>query len=70
MPTFKYSAKTSDGKTIQGTLVANAPGEVVSELRRKNLVILDVSETSKKGGGAAVGGVASAAAGGDRKSVV
>jgi type IV pilus assembly protein PilC len=66
MPTFKYSAKTSDGKTIQGTLVANAPGEVVSELRRKNLVILDVSETSKKGGGAAVGGVASAAAGGGK----
>src|SRR5258705_12520007 len=60
MPTFKYSAKTSDGKTIHGTLVANAPGEVVSELRRENMVILDVSETSKRGGGAgaATAGVA------------
>jgi len=64
MPTFKYSAKTSDGKTIQGTLVANAPGEVVSELRRKNLVILDVSETSKRGGGGAVASVAGGATGG------
>jgi type IV pilus assembly protein PilC len=68
MPTFKYSAKTSDGKTIQGTLVANAPGEVVSELRRKNMVILDVSETSKRGGGAATAGVASAGGGGRKLS--
>ncbi len=47
MPTFKYAAKTNDGKTIRGTLVAAAAGEVVGELRRKNLVVLDVEETSK-----------------------
>ncbi len=47
MPTFKYAAKTNDGKTIRGTLVAAAPGEVVGELRRKNLVVLDVEETSR-----------------------
>jgi type IV pilus assembly protein PilC len=48
MPTFKYAAKTSDGKTINGSVVANAPADVVSELRRKNLVILNVQETSKR----------------------
>jgi len=48
MPTFKYAAKTSDGKTIRGTVVATAPAEVVSELRKKNLVILDVQETSRR----------------------
>src|SRR5262245_317331 len=48
MPTFKYAAKTSDGKTVRGTLTANAPGEVVADLRKKNMVILDVQETSKK----------------------
>jgi type IV pilus assembly protein PilC len=53
MPTFKYSAKTSDGKTVRGTLVANAPAEVVTELRRKNLVILDVAEASKRAAAAA-----------------
>src|SRR5689334_9546344 len=65
MPTFKYSAKTNDGKTIQGTLVANAPAEVVSELRRKNLVILDVSETSKRGT-AGAGGAAGVTSGGKK----
>ena len=34
MPTFKYAAKTNDGKTISGTMVAAAPAEVVGELRR------------------------------------
>ena len=48
MPTFKYAAKTSEGKTISGTLVANQPSEVVGELRRKNLVVLDVQETSRR----------------------
>jgi type IV pilus assembly protein PilC len=59
MPTFKYAAKTSDGKTIHGSVVANAPAEVVSELRRKNLVILNVQETSKRatGGTVAEGGL-------------
>lgn len=45
MPTFKYAAKTNDGKTIRGTLVAAAPADVVGELRRKSLVVLDVEET-------------------------
>ncbi len=52
MPTFKYAAKTTDGRTLHGTLVANAPADVVGELRRKSLVVLDVEETSKRGAAA------------------
>jgi type IV pilus assembly protein PilC len=50
MPTFKYSAKTAEGRTVNGTLTADSAGEVVGELRRKNLVILDVKATAKRGG--------------------
>jgi len=59
MPTFKYAAKTNDGKTISGTMVAAAPAEVVGELRRKSLVVLDVEETNRAA-------AASAAAAGPR----
>jgi type IV pilus assembly protein PilC len=55
MPTFKYAAKTSDGKTVRGTLTANAPADVVADLRKKNMVILDVQETSKRAGAPAAG---------------
>lgn len=61
MPTFKYAAKTSDGKTVRGTLTANAPADVVADLRKKNMVILDVQETSKRAGAPAAGGGGSAA---------
>jgi len=53
MPTFKYAAKTGEGKTIHGTLVANQPSEVVGELRKKNLVVLDVQETNRRNAPAA-----------------
>lgn len=61
MPTFKYAAKTADGKTMRGTLVANQPGDVVGELRSRNLVVLDIQETSRRGGGG--GGSASTESG-------
>ena len=51
MPTFKYSAKTTEGKAVTGTVVADSASEVVSELRRKSLVIMDVKESAKGGGG-------------------
>lgn len=53
MPTFKYSAKNAEGKTVSGTLTAESAGQVVGELRRKNLVILDVKEAKRgvRGGG-------------------
>ncbi|MBM4014834.1 MAG: type II secretion system F family protein [Planctomycetes bacterium] len=68
MPTFKYAAKTNDGKLIRGTLVAAAPTEVVGELRRKNLVVLDVEETSRASGSAAAAGPRMAARPGKARS--
>ena len=44
MPTYKYVAKTADGKTVDGVLAAESSGDAVGELRRKNLTILDVKE--------------------------
>ena len=51
MPSFKYSAKTTEGKTVNGTLVAENAAEVVAELRRKNLVIFDLNSAGRGGGG-------------------
>ena len=48
MPTFKYTAKTPEGKSVSGTLVADSAGDVVGELRRKNLVVLDMKESAGK----------------------
>src|SRR5262245_6049052 len=58
MPTFKYSAKTTDGKTIRGTVVSNTPAEVVGELRRKSLIVLDIQEMSKRTAGTGAKGAA------------
>ena len=42
MPTFKYSAVGSDGRTIRGSLDAGTQSECVDELRRRNLTPLQV----------------------------
>ena len=47
MATFTYAAKDSAGKTVQGTLQANSKGEVVSQLRSQDLVVLRVDEGGK-----------------------
>ncbi len=54
---FKYAAKSSNGKTVEGTIEAPSRGEALSELRKQNLVVLKVEASSgggksKKGGGA------------------
>ncbi|MFO0985396.1 MAG: type II secretion system F family protein [Planctomycetota bacterium] len=46
MPNFKYSAKSNEGKTINGTMEASSPSEVVGELRKKNLTILNIREVN------------------------
>jgi type IV pilus assembly protein PilC len=48
MKTYKYSAKTTEGRTVTGSLQADSQNEVVGELRKRNLTILDVKES---GGG-------------------
>lgn len=53
MPTFKYSAKSAEGKTISGTLSAGSAAEAVGELRRRNLVVFDLKASGKGGGGGA-----------------
>lgn len=62
MATYKYLAKNNTGQTIQGTVSAKDQAEALSELRRKNLVVLQVHQaagTVKKGGSPAArrGGV-------------
>jgi type IV pilus assembly protein PilC len=42
MPTFKYSAIGSDGRTVRGSLGADSQQAVVEELRKKNLVPLKI----------------------------
>ena len=44
MPTFKYSAIGSDGRTVRGNLEASTQGELVEELRRRSLTPLRVEE--------------------------
>ncbi len=43
---FTYAAKDGSGKTVTGTLTANSQSEVVLELRRKNLVPVQISAES------------------------
>lgn len=48
MPTFKYSAVGSDGRTVKGSINAPTQDECVDELRRRQLTPLHVE--SKRGG--------------------
>ena len=55
MPSFKYSAIGSDGRTVRGSLDASDQSALVEELRRRSLTPLRVEE---KGGGKAPRGAA------------
>ncbi len=44
--TFKYAAKGPGGKTVEGTINASDKSEAVAELRKQNLVVVRVDETS------------------------
>ncbi len=44
MPTFKYSAKDQDAKTVTGKVVANDLEMVVQELRSRHLIIISIDE--------------------------
>ena len=46
MTTFKYAAKAQGGKTVEGTINANDKNEAVAELRKQNLVVVQVEETN------------------------
>lgn len=49
MATYKYLAKNNTGQTIQGTVSAKDQAEALSELRRKNLVVLQVQQSVHSG---------------------
>jgi type IV pilus assembly protein PilC len=55
MPSFKYTAKTQDGKTIAGFVEGQNTKEAIAKLREQNLVLLSIVEaaqkTSSHGGG-------------------
>lgn len=52
MTSFKYAAKGPGGKTVEGQIEASGRSEVLSELRRQNLVVMSIDEvTGKKAGG-------------------
>lgn len=49
MATFRYSAISSDGRTVRGSLEAGSQPEALEELRRRNLMPLKVDD--RAGGG-------------------
>ncbi len=51
MATFTYAAKNNAGKTVEGTLQADSKGDVVSQLRAQDLIVLRVDEGGKGKGG-------------------
>ncbi len=50
MPTYKYTAKDSEGKTIAGITDAQDNDELIRTLREKGLIIISVSEAKKRSG--------------------
>lgn len=66
MPSFKYSALGTDGRTVHGALEAPSQSELLDELRKRSLMPLKVEE-KRRGGrapSAPAGGGAAAARGG------
>jgi len=55
MPAFKYTARDTDGRNVSGVVTAKTQGEAVTDLRKRNLMVLEIRETSggrkSKGGG-------------------
>jgi type IV pilus assembly protein PilC len=46
MGNYRYAAKDATGKTVEDTIQAQDQGEVLAELRRRNLVVLRVEEVA------------------------
>jgi type IV pilus assembly protein PilC len=53
MPTFKYSAIGADGRTVRGSVEASTQPEAVEELRKRNLMPLQMSDRGGPGAPAA-----------------
>ncbi|MBI4975004.1 MAG: type II secretion system F family protein [Candidatus Omnitrophica bacterium] len=46
MANYKYVAKDQDGKSVTGTIEANDRSDVIATLRKKDLIIVSISEAS------------------------
>ena len=44
MPTYKYTARDQEGKNVSGRISAENESVIVAELRKRNLIILSISE--------------------------
>ena len=44
MPTFKYTARDQESKSVSGRISAENESVIVAELRKRNLIILSISE--------------------------
>ena len=57
MPAFKYQARDKDGQSISGIVTAGSQSDAVADLRKRNLIVLEIRQTmagqskDKKGGG-------------------
>ncbi len=56
MPSFKYSAIGSDGRTVRGSIDASDQGELLQELRKRSLTPLRVEEKAGASRGAGSAG--------------
>jgi type IV pilus assembly protein PilC len=48
MPTYRYVAKESSGKTVSGTLEYSDRAHLIEALRKKGLTIISINETAKR----------------------
>lgn len=47
MPNYSYVAKSSDGRTINGTIEADNESRIIDSLRKQNLTIISIKEVRK-----------------------
>lgn len=47
LPNYRYRATAINGKTVRGTLTASDPDAMLSELKKKDLFLLDYSQVSQ-----------------------
>ncbi len=48
MPAFKYTARNTEGRTETGTMSGRHQGDVINDLRKRGLVVLDIREMADK----------------------
>ena len=50
MPSFKYSARDREGRTVTGIVSGKSQADAVADLRKRNLIVLDVRQTAAQTG--------------------